>query len=552
MRRTGAVPALHQLVLLPLTPAARIMGWMSRPVEYATLPEDPPAEHLAPERTRVDRILLWLMAVGIALRLLRYLACRSLWLDEAYLADSLLTFSWKQLLTQPLLYWQAAPVGFLLLEKLAILAFGTGEYALRLVPLIAGLISVPLFRAVARRFLQPAGQVLAMSLFVLLDPLIYYSSEAKQYGLDVTVTLVIVLLAMRWRERPASWGRLLALAGAGAAGIFLSHPSIFVLAAIGIVLGIECIRTRRHGAMVRLACASVVWAALFGCEYVFFLRPLISHPGLTAYWAGDFMPWDPVGAVRWLGSELYELFHGYMIMWLPLVDAAILCALVGIGWFWTRCRRNLALLLLPLFLTLGAAAVHAYPFGSRLVLFLVPLIVVLMGAGGAVILESFIPGRRVIGWLIVGAVVVPTAVRDLYYVVVPQKREEIKPVLAYIRDHHRPGDVLYVFHPSEVPFRYYENRFGLEKDRYGLADMRWIIGEPGENDPSIYRSDLARLRGKGRVWVLITHPRALGGIDEEQLFPAILNNWGEQMDQIRAFNALGLMYEMDSNSAPTR
>lgn len=76
---------------------------------------------------------------------------------------------------------------------------------------------------------------------------------------------------------------------------------------------------------------------------------------------------------------------------------------------------------------------------------------------------------------------------------------------------------------SEAPFHYYEDRFGLEKDRYGLADMHWLLGKSGESDPSIYRTDLAQLRGEGRVWILITHPRAMGGIDEEKLFPAILD-----------------------------
>ena len=40
----------------------------------------------------------------------------------------------------------------------------------------------------------------------------------------------------------------------------------------------------------------------------------------------------------------------------------------------------------------------------------------------------------------------------------------------------------------------------------GLADMTWIFGQPGDAT-SVYRTDLAQLRGKGRVWVLITHPR---------------------------------------------
>jgi hypothetical protein len=383
-----------------------------------------------------------------------------------------------------------------------------------------------------------------MALFVTLDPLIYYSAEAKQYGLDVTVALAILLLALRWREHPSGWRRPLALAAVGVLGIICSHPAIFTLAGVAIVLLIDFLRGRRYFPALRMAAIGLFWAGLFVLNYLEFLRPLMHHSGLTAYWAADYMPHDGLGAIKWLGLSLYQFYSDYATMWLPLVDTAILATLIGCVSLWRRDRAALALLTLPLLLTLGAAMVHGYPFGSRLVLFLVPSIVILIGAGAATIWESVLPGRRFIASLILLSIYLPSVARDVFYVIVPQKREEIRPVLAYIRDHKRPGDSLYVFYISEAPFRYYENRFGLTPDRFGLANMPTIFGEPGEKDPSIYRTDLARLRGKGRVWVLITHPRALGGIDEEQLFPQILNQWGKPIDHVQACNASATLYDM--------
>jgi hypothetical protein len=521
---------------------------------------------------RHERLLFWLMVIGAALRILRYVADRSLWLDEAYLANSILTYSFKQLLTQPLMHWQAAPAGFLVLQKLAVTLFGGSEYALRIVPLLAGLVTIPFFYGVIRRCLTPTGQVLAMALFVLLDPLIYYSAEAKQYGLDVTFALAILLGTFRVREEPCNRRRMLVLGILGVLGIFCSHPAIFMLAAAGIVLLCDALRSRGDDSIGRarllpsrvvqansgsagasaspstragwLVLLGVVWLAAFAADYVLFLRPLMHHAGLAAYWAADYMPYEPLAALKWLGLELYQLYSGYATMWLPLVDTAILATLIGVVPIWKRDRPVLALFMLPLVLTLGAAMVHAYPFGSRLVLFLVPSLVVLIGAGLALIWESVVPGRRFIAALIVLSVLLPTGARDAFYAVVPQRREEIRPVLAYIRDHKRPGDSLYVFYISEVPFHYYADRFGLSPDRMGLADMPTIIGQSGERDPSLYRADLARLRGKGRVWVLITHPRALGGVDEEQLFPAILDRWGKPIDHVQAFNASATLYDM--------
>ena len=61
---------------------------------------------------------LVVVAVGIALRLWQYLADASLWVDEAALARNIVDRSPAGLLA-PLDYGQAAPWGFLLIEKLA-------------------------------------------------------------------------------------------------------------------------------------------------------------------------------------------------------------------------------------------------------------------------------------------------------------------------------------------------------------------------------------------------------------------------------------------------
>jgi hypothetical protein len=484
-----------------------------------------------------------LVAAGLVFRLVRYAANRSLWLDEAYLAESILTYSARQLATAELLHWQAAPVGFLLLEKFAVTLFGTSEYALRLVPLLAGLASVPLFYGVARRSLPPAGGLVALALFASVEPLVYYAAEVKQYGVDVAVGLLVLWLALRLAARPAGVARLAGLALCGGAGVFLSHPSVFVLGAAGLALLGSLVARGLRGPAVRLCVVGCAWAGLIAVNYVVFLRPLTRHPGLQAYWSAGYVPRD-LGAVPWLGRALHGLFGDYGTMWLPLPDVAVLAAVLGVAWLWRRDRRLLALLALPVALALAAAALHRFPFSGRLVLFLVPGMILLVAAGVQAVVDAVRGGTRLVPAVLVLLLVGPSAGRAVFYAAVPPGREEMKAALAHVRDHRLPGDAVYVFHASQVPFRYHRDRYGRGPDGFGLAGVETVFGGTVASTEQALSDDLAPLRGRGRVWVLLTHTAALGGPDETAIVPAILDRWGTRLDAFSAPGARLMLYDL--------
>jgi hypothetical protein len=138
-----------------------------------------------------------LLAVGILFRLARFIAGRALWYDEILLADNIVHRSIADLLFKKLDYWQAAPAGFLLLERLCVDAFGPGERSLRLVPLVAGIAAMVVFRALALRMLRRPAALLAIALFACLGPLIYYASEVKQYSSDAAFAVAILLCAAK-------------------------------------------------------------------------------------------------------------------------------------------------------------------------------------------------------------------------------------------------------------------------------------------------------------------------------------------------------------------
>src|SRR5215218_9288249 len=145
----------------------------------------------------VDRtaLLTWLalgaIAFGVVLRLVRYFADRSLWLDESLLSINLMTRSYRGLL-ETLDYNQGSPIGFLWAERFVLDLFGDSELALRLFPLLVGLASLGLFYLVSRSILDQVGTLVGMILFATMEPFVRYSAEVKQYGLDVAVSLALV------------------------------------------------------------------------------------------------------------------------------------------------------------------------------------------------------------------------------------------------------------------------------------------------------------------------------------------------------------------------
>ena len=154
--------------------------------------------------------------VGIALRVVEFVRDRPLWLDEAMLSLNIAARSFVQL-ARPLDYDQSAPVAYLWLERLAVNIGGVNERSLRALPFVAGLALVPLVWLVARRLAGVTTATLAAVLAALSLSLITFSAEAKQYGVDPLVTVLIVWLASRvanapgdrrrWAELVAGWRR---------------------------------------------------------------------------------------------------------------------------------------------------------------------------------------------------------------------------------------------------------------------------------------------------------------------------------------------------------
>src|SRR5688500_8679543 len=102
------------------------------------------------------RLLQWtwaFVALGVGLRLLRYLLKFPLWGDEMLLAENFIECGYADCL-RPLDNRQCAPLLFLWIEVTAIKLLGFSEWPLRLFSALCGIGSVLLFRHVAARLMR--------------------------------------------------------------------------------------------------------------------------------------------------------------------------------------------------------------------------------------------------------------------------------------------------------------------------------------------------------------------------------------------------------------
>jgi hypothetical protein len=488
--------------------------------------------------------LVWsAICVGVVLRLWQYLLNRSLWLDEALLGLDVIHRTYSGLL-KPLDDKQGAPLGFVLFERFFVQHWGSSEYVLRLVPLLAGIVSLFLFYAVAKRVVRPAAVPIALGLFAIAPPLIYYSSELKQYSSDVAVALLLYLIALA--PSPTTWGgpRISALGFIGAATIWCSHPAVFILASIGTVFGVILVTERQWKQLSRFGIAYALVIGSLIADYLVSLRNLAHDEYLLDYWAKNFMPLrlKSVSDLKWFYDAFFEFLRNPV--GLAFSGLGALALIVGGFHLYARDRVKFWLLLLPWMFALLASALRTYPFGGRLMLFLVPSAMLLMGEGAGQIRAATRRDTPVAGYALIGLLFVDPAVYLLHHFTRPnvlvstpgiQRQEEIRPVLAYVRSHQGPTDLVYVFRDARPAYAFYR-----ERDHFD--DSNVLLGTAAGENSREYTADLDHLRGR-RVWVVFSH---INGVEADAPKYACfyLDTMGKRLDAFSSAGAVAYLYDL--------
>ncbi len=403
----------------------------------------------------IGRYAVWIaILLGVILRIVVFLQCNGMYVDEANIARNVFERGYAGLLC-PLNYEQYAPPVFLWLTKSSTIVFGLSEYGFRLYPLICGLLSLFFMYAVLKCYVKGTSIWYVLLLLAVGPIYVRYAVAAKQYVPDMFIGLIIVWLALLNRVEKKSGIRLFVLwTLVGSAAIWSSMPSVFILAGVGCFYMSDIFKYRYFDKIWFLLGAGSIWLVQFALYYFIILKPQANSDYLQNFHKEYFFYFPTNLKILQKDIDLFlSLFAnvgGHQVLSMIL---NIGCIIVGAVYLFRRDLSKLVLLIVPLIALMSAAMMHQYSLIPRLTLFAMPLLLVLISIGFQKLLENkFFVFRFAI---VTCAVICFINFNALRYFAQPMQEEEIKQSLTFLMKEGIDGQQLYVQNLAWPGYKYY-------------------------------------------------------------------------------------------------
>jgi hypothetical protein len=466
--------------------------------------------------------LIAFLAVGAIFRVWLWLQDRSLFIDEAMLANTLIQSSYGDLFTN-LSNQVFVPPLFAVMQKL-MLSLSVTELSFRVFPLICSLISLVLFYRLIRRFTSHwsiaiiAGFLATGSLFLM------QSVTGKQYSVDTMLTLLLLAMVTHTPLRRMGKLQVLFLSIVGAIFVWLSMPIIFAMSGVGIYLVQELIKEKGRAELWKVVSMGLAWSASFIIYYLIIISDQMGDDHIQNYHSAYFLTTDNFGQ-RMIGiytSAIDKTVLGQL--WGYLLTIA---GLIGV---WSTNRKLLALLVVPVLITLLASGFGHYSLIPRLTLFFIPLLYLIMAIG----IEHL--ATKLHGWAKVTVILAITVTGlgmvqgHATFMYDRYEQEELKDIFPELVTASK-NDLVYVHHGAAPAFRFYNEHYPLWKTQ--ITDFR--IGK-WEDDPSLAAELLTE---KGAVWILFTNTWP----DGPDPFLEPLRSAGIQTQELKSFGAEAYRFE---------
>jgi hypothetical protein len=407
---------------------------------------------------------------------------RSLWLDEAWVANSVNAPTLGGMFYYP--NWlQTSPPLFLLLARSAVELFGLSTVVLRSVPLALSLVAVAGMLAASRRVVSPSFAVLATAILAFHPTVVEYFRSFKQYGGEVAATAVVLWAAVAYLQKPDR-RQFYVLLGVVVAAMMLSYPTVFLLPGLILVVALG---DRRRA----LTLAGITGAEL-AVLYWWLVHPNYT-PTLRAYWMGD-----PEN----LASSMLAP---------SMIAAVVFCAVAAARIAWTRNSTGL-ILLAPCVLLFASELVGWYPASPRTQLFVRPCFV-LLAVMNLEDLAKFTKWRWDAVVVTAAAIVMFLGVRKQFHEGRFQPEEDMAGAVRYLHQNVAPSDLVLVHASLREGFLLYTGMQRWTEPPVIYGDTEWPCcprGKLAGRDVSTTEDVLHDLDTKvphdfqGRIWLFYT------------------------------------------------
>jgi 4-amino-4-deoxy-L-arabinose transferase-like glycosyltransferase len=334
------------------------------------------------------------------------------------------------------------PLAFALFRGWSLL-FGTGEFAMRVMPALFSLIGIPAVYALGKHLGSRTWGALAALLWALHPFIIWHAQDTKAYAIWAAVSGLALWLALRAldKRRPIDW--LLYIAAACIAA-YLYYLELFALLALNLFV---FIRYWRNWPLLRSWLLSQI---VIG----FILAPWFIQPRLLfdSGYSGTTFPFEPAQIFTWLIPSLNfgmtlqpagERPTTTVSIWLLV----LFVLLIGLASRW-RTNRSTALLLglcgfLPVLL-LSLVSFRMNVFTPRYILSVVPTYTLLaasfiLSAGHIFrqpVLRRALPLVLAGGWLCISGI----SLINYYFVPEFAKAPDWRGLINYLQTHGDPDD----------------------------------------------------------------------------------------------------------------
>ena len=339
------------------------------------------------EKENFEKIVFWFLTIftiiiGIFLRLKVYLYNQSFWLDEMYLGINIVERNYLKLF-RALSLSQVAPPFFLVASKFILnICSGDGniatkDLALRFIPFLSSVFSLPLFAFVSHKIFKNNFLTITATLLMAFNvSAINYAQEFKQYSTEMLIAIILLYVFYCIDVNKDSLKRIVTYSIAFCLAPWFSSTSFFVLLPGFLLITFNFIKNKYKNIksffiIVFSFMANVIlWYFLY---YKSVKKALFKY--MQALWGSDFF--NGFFTI----NNFFPLFIQKTQKLLMLINQDTVLVFLAIGAIILIHKKNfkdIFLIFAPIFLCLLTSFLKCYPYEQRLILFLVPFYLLLI------------------------------------------------------------------------------------------------------------------------------------------------------------------------------